>query len=219
MLLKFFIRTSGNLLFILGLGILLFTYSPIIYSEARFLLFPPQNYFTAEDISIISEDSSHGISDVGPDYSSITQFQPIDPSFGIVIGKIDVNAPVVPNVTTVNESEYMDALKLGVAHARGTALPGEPGNMFFFAHSSLNFWQLGPYATVFNLLNKLEDGDVITVFYEGQVYNYAVYEAFVVPGWNTEPFTDEYDEPILTLITCDPPGSTVNRRVVRARLL
>jgi sortase A len=91
--------------------------------------------------------------------------------------------------------------------------------MFLFAHSSLNFWQLGPYATVFNLLNKIEVGDNITMVYKGRPYVYRVFSTEVVAGWNTKPFDDNYTVPVITLVTCDPPGSTQNRRVVKAKLI
>ncbi len=201
---------------ILGLGIAVFTYAPIIYSEVKYELSPKQNIVPVENEH--NNDSDSGVSDE-PDFENIALLEPVDPDFSIVISKIDVNAPVIEDVTTVNHEEYMAALKRGVAHARGTSLPGEPGNMFLFAHSSLNFWELGPYATVFNLLNKLENGDLITVFYDGQAYTYQVYDMEVVPGWNTEPFYEESEDATLTLITCDPPGSTINRRVVKARLI
>lgn len=206
---KVIIKASGNLIFIVGLIILIFTYIPIMYSEANYRI--KRN--TDEEIVIEQVKEVEKVSE------NIEPLIPVQNEFTIIIPKIDVNAPIVKDVSTTDENEYMLALREGVAHAKGTALPGENGNMFIFAHSSLNFWQLGAYATVFNLLKKLEPGDTITFFYEGQPYTYNVYEKFIVPGWNTEPFEQDFDEPVVTLITCDPPGSTINRMVVRAKLV
>lgn len=214
---RFIAKTLGNFLMFIGLGIATFTYAPIIYSEINYMLSPKENIAPEESQKVLTPDSS-GISSE-PEFENIELLEPVDPEFSVMITKIDVNAPIVEDVTTINEAEYMNALRRGVAHARGTSLPGEDGNMFLFAHSSLNFWELGPYATVFNLLNKLEEGDLITIFYEGKAYTYSVYEIDVVPGWNTEPFYEEYSEPTVTLITCDPPGTTLNRRVIKARLI
>lgn len=213
---KFILKTLGNLLMILGFGIAVFTYTPILYSEIRYMFLPKENVVP---VQIEQNNDSASIDTSGPDSENIALLEPVDPEFSIVITKIGVNAPIIQDVTTIRESEYMDALKRGVAHAQGTALPGEKGNMFLFAHSSLNFWQLGPYATVFNLLNKLEEGDLVTVFYKDHAYTYEVYEMEVIPGWNTEPFYEEYDEATITLVTCDPPGSTLNRRIIKARLI
>lgn len=205
---------AGNLLIISGVGILIFTYIPIIFTDVSYRI----NYDRrVSDVPVNIEDII--IENNSSDIQNIIPYDPINKDFAILIPKIEVNAPVVKNVSTINETEYMNALAKGVAHAIGTPLPGQTGNIFMFAHSSLNFWQLGPYATVFNLLNKLEKNDIIVLYYEGNVYEYAVIDNYVVPGWNTEPFEAEYDYSVLTLITCDPPGTTINRRVVRAKLL
>ncbi len=204
----------GNLLMIMGIGILVFTYMPIIFTDISYRL---GMYDRVPEVSINIEEIIDNKQST--DIENIVPYDPVNKDFAILIPKIDVNAPVVKNVSTVKEKEYMDALSKGVAHAVGTSLPGQSGNIFMFAHSSLNFWQLGPYATVFNLLNKLEKNDIIVLYYEGNVYEYAVMDNYIVSGWNTEPFEAEYDYSVLTLITCDPPGTTINRRVVRAKLL
>lgn len=213
---KFILKTLGNLLIALGIGIAVFTYAPIIYSEIKYSLSPKENI---EPVNSTQNTSTEAEPEDDTDSENIALLQPVDVDFSIVIPKIEVNTPVVEDVSVLDQAEYMEALKEGAAHARGTALPGEKGNMFVFAHSSLNFWQLGPYATVFNLLNKLEEGDLITVFYEGKAYTYQVFENEVIPGWNTEPFYEEYDDAVITLVTCDPPGSTLNRRIVKAKLI
>jgi sortase (surface protein transpeptidase) len=41
----------------------------------------------------------------------------------------------------------------------------------------------------------------------------------LLKGWDTFPLTRTTIEPILTLQTCDPPGTTLNRLVVTAKLL
>ena len=65
-----------------------------------------------------------------------TKVIPVDPSFGIMIPKIGVNAKVVSNVDPFNSLEYLSLLTKGVAHAKGTAYPGSIGNVFLFSHSS-----------------------------------------------------------------------------------
>jgi len=68
------------------------------------------------------------------------------------------------------------------------------------------------------LLRKLEPEDRIHVFFEGDTYVYEVMNKEVYPGWNTFPLSRSVIEPILTLQTCDPPGTTINRLVVTAKL-
>jgi LPXTG-site transpeptidase (sortase) family protein len=72
---------------------------------------------------------------------------------------------------------------------------------------------------VFNLLRKLDFGDRIHIFYKGETFIYEVVNKEVMKGWNTYPITRSVVEPILTLQTCDPPGTTINRLVVTAKLI
>lgn len=144
--------------------------------------------------------------------------EPVSKDFGIVIEKIGVNAPVVADVSMANKKEYLDALERGVAHAKGTSKPGQSGNSYLFAHSSLDFWNYGPYAGVFNLLRKLEAGDRIVVFYQGERYDYEVVGKEVVSGFDISPLLRTYATPHLTLQTCDPPGVALNRLIITAKL-
>ena len=59
----------------------------------------------------------------------------------------------------------------------------------------------------------------MNIFYQGDRYVYKVVNREVVKGWNTTSITRSVIEPILTLQTCDPPGTTINRLVVTAKLL
>ncbi len=55
----------------------------------------------------------------------------------IIIPKIGAQSGIVSEVDPYNKAEYLKALSGGVAHAKGTALPGELVNIFLFAHSSV----------------------------------------------------------------------------------
>lgn len=145
---------------------------------------------------------------------------PVDRKFGIVIEKLGINAPVVADVAVSDAQAYNESLKHGVAHAGSSDYPSsEPSNVYLFAHSSLNFWELGKYAQVFNLLRKLEMGDKVHVFYDETDFVYRVVNKEVYKGFNTYALTRPVIEPLLTLQTCDPPGTTLNRLVVTAKLI
>lgn len=146
--------------------------------------------------------------------------EPVNRDFSIVIEKIGINAPIVADVAVTDKDAYKEALKQGVAHAFVSAKPSsEPGNVYLFAHASLNFWELGKYATTFNLVRKLDRGDRIHIFYKGKIFVYETVNKEVVEGWNIYPVTRPVIEPLLTLQTCDPPGTTLNRLVVTAKLI
>ena len=147
------------------------------------------------------------------------KIEPVSPEFGIVIERIGVNAPVVANVDSGSYEEYTEALRSGVAHAEGTSFPGQEGNAYIHGHSSLGFWELGSYATVFTLLNKVEIGDRIVTYYEGERFDYEVATKEIFPGYDITPLVRTYEEAVLSIQTCDPPGTTLNRLVVTARLI
>lgn len=146
--------------------------------------------------------------------------EPVNTEFALVIEKLGINVPVVKDVPVSDSDAYMKALEQGVAHALVSDYPStNPGNVYIFAHASLNFWKLGKYATVFNLLRHLNLGDSIHVFFQDQHFVYKVVGVERYKGWEVYPLTRPVLEPILTLQTCDPPGTTLNRLVVTAKLV
>lgn len=142
---------------------------------------------------------------------------PEDPEYSLVIPKIGANAKVVSNVDPGNEEEYLESLKYGIAHAKGTSFPGEGGHVFMFAHSTDYIWNIGSYNAVFYLLYKLEIGDEVNVFYKGQRYVYDVTEKAIIMPEQVEYLTRTPESETLTLQTCWPPGTTLKRMVVTAK--
>lgn len=145
--------------------------------------------------------------------------EPINTTNSIIITKIDVNSPIIWDVGVENENDYRNALNLGVAHASGTSRPSEnPGNTYLFAHSTPNPRDIQRYSAVFTFLNKLEIGEMVTIFSDGKRYDYQIEHKEVVDGFNQEPLIRQPDYPMLTMQTCDPPGVPINRLIVTARL-
>lgn len=141
---------------------------------------------------------------------------PEDPNFSIVVPEIGANARIVPDVDAGNEEEYLTALKSGVAHAQGTAYPGEGGHIFLFAHSTDYIWNVGSYNAVFYLLYKLQNGMDINVFYKGQRYVYRVVDTKVIDPSEVQYLTRKTNKEFLTLQTCWPPGTALKRLLVFA---
>ncbi|MBI4091413.1 sortase [candidate division WWE3 bacterium] len=211
----FFIYFLSNLLILGGATLIGYTYLPIVASEAWYYLktYKKQEYSLTANAGQPRSVFAKYLS------SDPVKLIPVNRDFSIVIEKIGVIAPIVRGVSVRDENAYIESLKSGVAHAAGSALPGERGNVYLFAHSSINFFRLGKYASVFTLLRKVEAGDKVHVFYEDKDYTYVVIAKEVLKGWNTTPLTRISIEPILTLQTCDPPGTTINRLVVTAKLV
>lgn len=143
---------------------------------------------------------------------------PISTDFGIVIEKINANAKVIADVDPASEGSYMKALSEGVAHAKGTVFPGQKGNIYLFSHSVDAPWNVVRYNAVFYLLRELENGDRIILFYQGRRFDYYVFDKTITDSTDVHFLTDNYDQSVLTLQTCDPPGTIFKRLVVRAKL-
>lgn len=142
------------------------------------------------------------------------EIQPLDSQFGIVIPKIGANAKIIPNVDPYDENQYQEALTQGVAHARFTVFPGEGGNMFLFAHSSVNFLEAQKYNSIFYLLYKLEKGDEIDLYYNGEKFKYLVTEKKTVGADEVKYLSGDGSKKTVTLMTCWPPGTTYKRLLV-----
>jgi sortase A len=141
---------------------------------------------------------------------------PPDTDFSIVIPKIGAAAKVVENVNPADPKDYLPALYKGVAHAKGTASPGQFGNTYIFAHSTDAFYNVGRYNAVFYLLGKLNPGDEIDIYYKGEKIVYEVTDKKVVEAGDVKYLGKLGEWNTLTLQTCYPPGTTLKRLVVVA---
>lgn len=132
----------------------------------------------------------------------------------ITVPKIKAQAPLILNVDPWNETVYLEKLKKGVAHARGTSIPGE-GRSFIFAHSSGNPLELTRYNTVFLRLGELKKGDEILIKRNNKVLKYKVEETKIV--WPSEvEYLEKNDKDELIIQTCWPIGTAFKRLLVFA---
>lgn len=184
-------KIIGFLLIIGGLLLVGFIYGPIFREEFRYRTIgtPPQE----EEIIPISED------------------------FGLIIPKIGVNAKVFAHVDSKNPKEYLPILTQGVAHAKKSVLPGEEGNIFIFAHSSDTPFNITQYNAVFYLIGKLKTGDEIIIHYNYMRYLYKVIDKKIIPPEVMSDYLRGFGGNTLTLQTCFPPGTTINRLLVIAK--
>ncbi len=139
---------------------------------------------------------------------------PIASSPTLIIAKLNVRVPIIfdqsgDNATIENE------LKNGVVQYAGTALPGQPSNVAIFGHSSNNIFSGGKYKFIFTLLDKLRPGDIAEIDFQATRYLYRVAISQVVPPTDSSVLAPSAT-PTLTLITCSPVGTDLNRLVVRA---
>lgn len=133
----------------------------------------------------------------------------------VIIPKINVEIPTVFNQKSIKEEDIQVGLESGVVHYPTTPVPGQNGNTAFFGHSSNNIFNKGKYKFAFVLLHSIEKGDTFYLTYNSKLYAYKVFDIKVV-----EPSQVGVLDPIpgksatATLITCDPPGTSLRRLVV-----
>jgi len=133
----------------------------------------------------------------------------------VIIPKINVEIPVVYGETSTKESVIENDLQNGVVHYPTTVLPGQTGNAAFFGHSSNNIFNQGKYKFAFVLLHKLVPGDTFYLSRSGTMYVYKVISRKIVnPGEVSVLNAVPGQHATATLITCDPPGTSLNRLVV-----
>ena len=132
----------------------------------------------------------------------------------IIIPKINVQIPVVYNVNSISENSIQKGLENGVVYYADTAKPGQNGNGVIVGHSSNNIFNKGKYKFAFVLLSRLENGDTFYLQRDGKRYTYQVYLKEIVAPTNVSVLGPRDKPATVSLITCDPPGTSLNRLVV-----
>ena len=215
------LRSIGNFLVLFAIFGVVATFGPVLYYEALFrtsqlrgvhykvfggILNPSQKAKTTVSFADIL---------AGPKEQILL---PKDTEFDILIPKLGVNEKIFPNTDPVDKNIFLPILRKGVAHAKGTFFPGHSGNIYIFAHSTDNFWDVGRYNAVFYLLKDLSPGDDIVIFFQNIRHNYIVEKSKIVESSDVSYITKARGErEQLILQTCWPPGTTWNRLLVLAR--
>lgn len=178
-----------------GLAFLLFSYNQIIVGAVKQYV-APGNVVTTP---VIVEPSIDGKVSKEPK---------------IIIPKIGVEAPVVYDEPKVDEASYQKALERGVVRLGNSANPGTNGNVVIGGHSSNNVFNAGGYKYVFVNLKRVNVGDIFYLNYNGQRYTYKVFKKKIITPKDVSALAST-GKPIVTLFTCDPPGTNVNRLIIQ----
>lgn len=223
------LRTIGNFLILASLYAMVATFGPVFWQEGvyrynelrgvRYVV--PEEEATTYTLNPSQSESRQGVvTKLLTKDPNVRLLTPVDTVFSVIIPRIGASARVIPDVDPGEESEYLEALNQGVAHAAGTGYPGgREGNrnVYLFAHSTDYFFRVPQYNAIFYLLKELESGDEIDVFYQGKRYIYAVTEKKIVGAKEVSYLTTPTSEEQLTLQTCWPPGTTLKRLLVIAK--
>lgn len=214
----------------LGLGIFLLVqvFMPFLY----FKLWEITSY--NQNIALISPN---------PESSSIqgVSVENVENNFPAFISKNLRQTPAIfqeftlsiTSIKVENAKVLVDtnSFEKNLAHLPGSALPGEKGNMFITGHSSLpQFFKPGnynneavsssAYKAIFANLPNVKKGEKIIIEYGGQKFEYIIQGLKVVDPkelWVINPPDNEGR--YLSLMTCVPPGLTLKRLIVLAKLM
>lgn len=171
--------------------------------------------------SVLSAGTEEPDIDDEVDYNLVQNWFPTAPLPRVKESKITHYSISIPKlkikdaVVTIGGRE----VKKTLIHYPGTALPGEYGNTVIFGHSVLPvFYNPKDYKAIFSLIPKLEKGDDIFIYFDGIEYVYTFENYFEVKPDLVQVLEQRFNEQVLSLITCVPPGTYLRRGVVKARL-
>lgn len=142
----------------------------------------------------------------------------VGPDPVLIIPKINVEVPIVFD-TTPDHASQMKAMNDGVAWfgiAGANSHPGQVGNTVLSGHSSNDILESGNYKFIFAKLDQLTEKDTFYINYEGKRYTYSVTRMEVVKPTEVNKLIYPTDKPVVTLITCTPLGTSLNRLLVTA---
>lgn len=205
------IRTAGASLIAVAVLTFYFSFGPVIEKEVSYTLSSNRgtehfsyNLTEALEIEAVQKEArEYGVNSY----------------FSVVIPKIEASSNVIANVDVSSKEEYLDALKKGIAHAKGTYFPGQGGRVFLFSHSTDSPLNFARYNAIFYLLTKLEKNDLIIIFFADKRYVYEVDDKISADISDVAWIQPKKEEEELVLMTCDPPGTTWRRLLVIAKPL
>lgn len=215
---SFSFRPVGNLLILTSFVLIILFSAPLAALELRSAVFkltkpfiPNAGNEEAQKPTVQSKFNFPTPSPTAP---------PIDQQFHITIPAIGIDSNIIANVDINNQKEYESSLKKGIAHAKGTALPGEDGGrtktIFLFAHSTNATWNISTYNALFYSLKDMNIGDQIDVIFWGEKHTYTVTEKRVVEPNNVAFLDPQMEKEQLILQTCWPPGTSSKRLLIFA---
>ena len=163
---------------------------------------------------------------VSPGNSDDTGITAIDPTITTAVGadnrliipKLNVDVPInfgIPNDTaSINAAMENGVAQFSIPGA--SAMPGEIGNLVITGHSAGDVYSSNQYKFIFSGLERLTNGDLIYIDYQGVRYTYTVVRMETVEPTDVAALVYETDKPMLTLITCTPLGTSRYRLLVTA---
>ena len=156
------------------------------------------------------------------DYTQASIWFPASPQFNqpskLTVKEYNLSIPKL-NIKKARVVVGGEDLAKSLVHYLPQSLPGEYGNVAIFGHSTLpQLYNPKDYKTIFTYLSSLEKGDKIYLNVGEFEYQYEVTSLFIVKPKDISVLEQKKDDSYLTLVTCEPPGTWLERLVVTAKL-
>ncbi len=135
----------------------------------------------------------------------------------IVAKDIGLDASIV-NPTSKDISALDKALLSGAVRYPGTALLGEEGTSLLFGHSSYLPVVQNKNYKIFNKVQELEEGAIISVYSDTREYRYMVVRQELAKA-TADRIALEENGKYLKLVTCNTFGAKEDRFVVTAKFV
>lgn len=223
-------RTFSVILFIVGITMLIYIFSPLILWQIYFAEsfasqsiaspIPKTTIINPVSLKNLISEAANPLS--GIDYTNaknwFPDFNPNPPTGGPKVTSYNISIPSI-QINNAQVSTIDNDLTKHLVNYQGTSIPSENGNAVVFGHSTLpQLFNPNDYKTIFANAYKLKPGDKIMVNLSGASFTYKVFNITIVDPNDTSSFAQMYDNSYITLVTCTPPGTIWKRLIVKARL-
>ena len=193
------------------------------YIEDEFAYYDPgKSYF--ENLSKSAENLQYqGLFTYDPNTKTSKEIlvnKDYNKNMSISIPEIEIeNIRITSNVESSNDAVYDKYLKFGLAHFKGTPLPGDGGNSFIYGHSAVQSFfskHSNLPETIFTRLEDIDIGDMVEITKEEEIFKYIVRNKKIVSPEDFSILKTQGDKETVTLMTCWPLGAGIKRLVVVA---
>lgn len=191
------------------------------YIESQLAYYDPgKSYFANLSQQLGNVSDSQYYDPVTQTQKDIVIDKEYDKPMYIDIASIGIaNIKISPNVDSYNEKVYNQFLKQGLAHFKGTPLPGDGGNSFIYGHSAVESFfdshQNLP-ETIFSRLGNIDIGQEVDIKKDEKVLKYVVRSKKIVSPDDFSILEEQNNKETVTMMTCWPLGIGTKRLIVVA---
>lgn len=191
------------------------------YIESQLAYYDPgKSYFANLSQQLGNVSDSQYYDPVTQTQKDIVIDKEYDKPMYIDIASIGIaNIKISANVDSYNEKVYNQFLKQGLAHFKGTPLPGDGGNSFIYGHSAVESFFDGHQnlpETIFSRLGNIDIGQEVDIKKEEKVLRYIVRSKKIVSPDDFSILESQNNKETITMMTCWPLGIGTKRLVVIA---